>query len=170
MPPIHWPQKYDFAMPPLQMLCAPHKDAPNKPSLLTTSIHPQNPPRPQLFPTALMSWPTLTCGTAISQLPLCSARMNSYRAMSATWPAHCNAWHASSNSIVWKDATATTFPNWNYLVNQPGSSYPQSLNPAGTNSIHPKTPLSTITSLLMLEICKTVIGRLRTMPTPKRQW
>jgi len=139
------------------------------PPLLTTSIRPQNPPRPWSFPTALMSQLTLTCGMAISQLPLCSARMNSCRAMSAIWPAHYNAWHASSNSEVWKDATATTSSNWHYLANQPGSSYLRSSNLAGTNSIHPKTPLSATTSLLMLEICKTAIGRSRTMPTPKQQ-
>jgi len=123
------------------------------PPLLTTSIRPRNPPRPRSFPTALMSQPTLTCGTAISQLPHCSARMNSCKATSATWPAHYNAWPASSSSEVWKDATATTSPNWHYSANQPGSSYPRSSNLAGTNSIHPQALLSATTSLPMLEIC-----------------
>ena len=137
------------------------------PPLLTTSICPRNPPRPQSFPTVLTSWLTLTCGTAISQLPLCSARTNSCRAMSATWPAHYNAWHASSNSEVWKDVTATTSPNWHHSANQSGSSYLQSLNLVGTNSIHSQTPLSATTSLLMLETCKPMIGLPRTTPTPK---
>ena len=138
--------------------------------LLTTPIRPWNSPHPRSFPTVLTFQLTLTCGTEISQLPLCLAQTNFYRTMSATWPAHYNAWYASSNSEVWKDATATTSPNWNYLANQPGSSYLQSSNLAGTNFIHPKTPLSTITSLLMLEICKLMIGPLRTTPLPKRQW
>ena len=116
-PPPAGPQKYDFAMPPSQMPRAPMRMRLTNPPLLTTSIRPQNPPCPWSSPIALMSRLTLTCGTAILQLPLCSARMNSCRAMFATW-------HASSNSEVWKDATATTSPNWNYLVNQPGSSYP----------------------------------------------
>jgi len=43
------------------------------PPLLTTSIRPRNSPCPRSFPTALTSRLTLTCGTAISQLPHCSA-------------------------------------------------------------------------------------------------
>jgi len=34
-PPTAGPQKYDFAMPPSQTPCVPHKDAPNEPSLPT---------------------------------------------------------------------------------------------------------------------------------------
>jgi len=94
------------------------------PPLLTTSIRPWNPFHPQSSPTVLTSQPTLTCGTVTSQPLLCSAQMNSCKAMSATWPAHYNAWYAFSNSKAWKNAMVTISPNWNYLVNQPRSSYP----------------------------------------------
>ena len=71
------------------------------PPLLTTSICLWNPPCPWSFPIALTSWPTLTCGMATSQPLLCSAQTNSCKAMSATWPAHYNTWHAFSNSKTW---------------------------------------------------------------------
>ena len=147
----------------------PTRTRSTNPSLLTTSIRPWNPLRPRSFPTALTSWLTLACGTATSQPLLCSAQTNFYRATSATWPARYNTWYASSNSEVWKVATATTSSNWNYLANQPGYSYPRSLNLAGTSSSQPKTPLSVTTSLPMLEIYKPVTGLPRTTPTPKQQ-
>jgi len=45
-PPAAGPLRYDFAMPPLQTPCAPHKDAPNDPTLsnnFNTSLEPSPP-------------------------------------------------------------------------------------------------------------------------------
>jgi len=94
-------QRYDFAMLPSQTPCAPHERAPNNPlPLLTTSTRHQNPYCLQLFPIALMSQLTLTCGTATSQPHHYLALTNSCKITFAIWLACYNVWHAFSNSEV----------------------------------------------------------------------
>ena len=56
------PLMYDFAMPPSQTSCAPHKKVPNFTS--TDNINSLPEPSPWLFLTVLMFWPTLTFGMA----------------------------------------------------------------------------------------------------------
>jgi len=98
VPPSAGLQKYDFAMPPSLTPHAPHEDTPND---LSPTDNFNTSPEPSLptvisYSTNALADPNLWDGnfTATSL----QTQTNSCKAMSATWLAHYNVWHASSNS------------------------------------------------------------------------
>ena len=118
------PQRYDFAMPPSQTPRAPHKDAPNAPpptDNFNTSLVP-SPPTVIPYSANVPADPNLWDGsfTATSLFGTNEFLQSDVRNRLARY----NAWHASSNSKVWKGAMVTTSPNWNSSANQLGISYP----------------------------------------------
>ena len=163
------PQKYDFAMPPLQTPRASHKDALNELSPadnFNTSLE-LSPPMVIPYSANVPADPSLWDGnfTATSLFGTNEFLQSDVRNMACSL--QCIACFLKQQSLEGRDGN--NIPQLELFGKSAWCSYPRSLNLAGTSSIHPKTPLSVTTSLPMLEICKPVIGPLRTMPTLKRQ-